>query len=326
MKMLFLMDPLEGVNPLKDTTYALMIGAARRGHETFYLPKDGISLHLGALVFDVEAVTATPDGEALFERQGAERLKGSEVDVVFIRTDPPFDAGYLHHTWLLDHAPDNLFVINNPSAVRTVNEKIWALQFTDLVPPSLVTQSIAEATAFLAEQGKIVAKPTDGFGGKGVFIVGQGDTNAGVVFETLTDDGKQAMIAQAYVPEAKVGDKRILLLNGEPLGAVLRVHSKEDHRNNFFAGGKAVATEITDHERAMIEVLRPHLVRMGLYFVGIDVIGDYLIEVNVTSPTCLQEMNSLYTVRLEDRVLDFVEDRVKEQRGNASSNKDTTRA
>ena len=318
MNFLFLMNPLESVQRLKDTTYAFMIGAVRRGHRVYYVPLDGVSLLDGGLQFDVEEVAPTPEAVAPFERRGVRRMAAGEADALFIRTDPPFDAKYLIHTWLLDHAPPGLYVMNDPAGVRAVNEKVWALQFTDLVPPSLVTQSAELARVFLAEHEVVVAKPTDGFGGQGVFVVRDGEPNTNVILETLTDKGQDAIIVQRFIPEAEAGDKRILLLAGEPLGAVLRLHGKEDHRNNFFAGGQPHPAELTDLDREIIDELAPHLRALGLAFVGIDVIGDYLIEVNVTSPTCLQEMNRLYSVRLEDRVVEYVEQQVQSRRGPSS--------
>ncbi len=318
MNFLFLMDPLESVHRLKDTTYAFMTGAARYGHTVHYLPLDGISLLDGRLHFDAEEVVPTPDGPELFERKGAAPMLDDAADALFIRTDPPFDENYLVHTWLLDHAPASLVILNDPAGIRTVNEKIWALRFTHLVPPSLVTPSEERARAFIAEHGTVVAKPTGGHGGKGVFVIREGEPNANVILETLMKKGREAVIIQKYVPEAVAGDKRILLLAGEPLGAVLRLHGEEDHRNNFFAGGTAHPAELTDLDREIIDTLAPHLRALGLAFVGIDVIGETLIEVNVTSPTCLQEMNRLYTLQLEDRVIEYVERQVQLKRGTQS--------
>ena len=310
MKMAFLMNPLGSVNPAKDTTYRFMLGASRRGHDVHFVPSAGVSLVDGEVVFDTLSVTPREDPEHPFVENGPVSLAGADVDAVFIRTDPPFDATYLMHTWLLDHLPPRVFVMNDPGAVRTVNEKIWALQFTDLVPTSLVAAEIARIEQFLTDHGSIVVKPTDGYGGEGVFIVRAGDKNARVIFETLTSNGRVPVIAQEFVPESEVGDKRILLLDGEPLGAVLRVHSEADHRNNFFAGGTACPVELGARDHVIIDALRPHLLSLGLHFVGIDVIGEFLIEVNVTSPTCLQEMNQLYGLQLEDRVIEFVEHQV----------------
>jgi glutathione synthase len=234
-------------------------------------------------------------------------LSEDEVDALFIRTNPPFDAAYLMNTWLLDRLPKRIPIINSPEGIRTVNEKIWATQFTSIIPRTLVTRHEEDFLNFLEEEKDIVLKPTDGYGGKSVFRIRAGETNQNVIFETMSQTGKKEVILQSYLPEAEVGDKRILLLNGEPLEALLRVHPATDHRNNLGVGGHAEPTEITTEDEKIIEVLKPELRRLGLYFVGIDVIGGKLIEVNVTSPTCLQAMNHLYGEKLEVEVIDFVE-------------------
>lgn len=320
MNFVFLMDPLETVNVHKDTSFIFMVGAVRRGHRVFYLPSGGLSIDRGRVVFDALEVTphadlgSSPGGP--FERGMWRELTDDDVDAVFIRTDPPFDATYLMNTWLLDHLPRRVVTVNEASSVRTVNEKVWAVRFTELMPPTVVTRHRRRFDAFRREHGKVVAKPTDGKGGEGVFIIEPGDKNAAVVFETLTHNGRREVLVQQYVPEAEAGDKRILLLNGQFLGAVLRVHGSEDHRNNFFAGGKPYPAELTARDERIIETLRPHLRKLGLHFVGIDVLGDYLIEVNVTSPTCLQEANRFADppLHLEDKVVDYVEQLVEQRR------------
>ena len=241
-------------------------------------------------------------------------LTDQSVDAVFVRNDPPFDQQYLMNTWLLDRLSHHIPVINSPRGLRTVNEKIWASQFTSIVPRTLVTRDRADMMRFIAKEKDVIAKPTDAFGGQMVFRVKKNDSNINVILEALTQRGTREIILQQYIPAAVKGDKRILLLNGEPLGAVLRVHAPGEHRNNFFAGGKPVAAKITPRDKEIISILKPHLQRLGLYFVGIDVIGDYLIEVNVTSPTCLQEMNRLYKKHLENQVIDFVEDLIAKRK------------
>lgn len=303
----FLMDPLESVVFEKDTTYALMCEVSRRGFPVYYLPKGGLFLDQNQVWFKALRVTATAEKSRLFIEHDWERFSQDSVAAVFVRTDPPFDADYLMHTWLLDRLPASIPVINKPAGIRTVNEKIWATQFSELIPPTMVTRHKEEALHFLATHGDSVVKPTDGFGGASVFKMNLGDPNVRVIIETMTDQGDREVILQKFVPEAAQGDKRILLLNGTILGAVLRVHGKDDHRNNFFSGGKPQATEVTPRDREIVTCLKPHLQALGLDFVGIDVMGDYLIEVNVTSPTCLQEMNRLYNVRLEAQVIDFAE-------------------
>jgi len=229
------------------------------------------------------------------------------VDVIFIRSDPPFDEQYLLNTWLLDLLPERIVIINKPSGIRTANEKIWATQFPSLVPRTLVTRRRDDILDFLSKEKKIIIKPTNSFGGQSVFLIDENDTNKNVILETVTGNFKQEVIAQQFIEDADKGDKRILLLDGEILGAVLRVHKKGEHRNNFFSGGKPVAVNITKRDEKIVTVLKPFLQKLGLYFVGIDILGDYLIEVNVTSPTCLQEMNRLYDVQLEEKLIDWAE-------------------
>ena len=310
MRYLFLMDPLETVKIKKDTSFAFMEAAHERGHGVFYVPKGGIYLQDGEVFFHTVAVTPQRVAEQPFVVGASATLAAGQVDALFIRPDPPFDDEYLMNTWLLDQAKRHTFVINDPAGVRTVNEKIWATQFTDFTPRTLVTRRQEDYAAFLAEEQEIIVKPTNGHGGKSVFHVRAGDLNANVVFETLTNLGEIEVVVQAYLPAAREGDKRILLLDGDYLGAVLRVHSESDHRNNFFAGGTAQAADITPREQAIMAVLKPHLQALGLHFVGIDIIGDYLVEVNVTSPTGIQEASDFAGVRLADRVIDFVEAQV----------------
>jgi glutathione synthase len=266
------------------------------------------------LWFDVTEVIPQVNPEAPFSIVQSLRLPQNDVDAVFIRTDPPFDAEYLMNTWLLDLLPTSIPVINRPAGIRNVNEKLWTTQFTDLVPSTLVTRSRNHFKDFLARHGEVIVKPTDGFGGTGIFRVRHGDTNASVIFETMSQHGALELIIQDYVPAAEVGDKRIILLDGEPLGAILRVHGDDDHRNNFFAGGRPEATTITENDQRIIDTLAPHLKRLGLHFVGIDVIGDYLIEVNVTSPTCLQEINAVDGGHHERTVIERIEKMVHDGR------------
>ena len=314
MNFIFLMDPLENVVMEKDTTFILMLGAHNKGHSVYFLPKDGITLKNGKLLFHTVKVTPQAISHEPFVIEHSVVLSDDQVHAVFIRTDHPFDNAYLMTTWLLNRLPKHIVVINDPSGIRTVNEKIWATQFTSVVPPTIVSSNKHDLLAFLKEEPDAIAKPTDGYGGQSVFHIHPGHGNTNVILETLTDRWSKEIIIQRYIPDAKDGDKRILLLNGDPLGAVLRKHSDDDHRNNFFAGGKPLATQITKRDLEIIALLKPELQKLGLYFVGIDIIGNYLIEVNVTSPTVLQEMNRLYNVTLENKVIEFVERSIEDQK------------
>ncbi len=307
MNFVFLMDPLSTVIMEKDTSFILMLGSHRRGHKVYFLPDGGITRLNGQSQFHVTEVTPQQVAGKPFIENRSIVLKETDIHAVFVRSDPPFDAQYLLNTWLLDLLPKNIPVINRPSGIRTVNEKIWVTQFTKIIPPTLVGRNRKDLLDFLNQQKNIVAKPTSGHGGQSVFHVQSGGANANVILETLTHNWQKDIILQKFVPESKNGDKRILLLDGEPLGAVLRIHAEDDHRNNFFAGGKPLRAEINARDKEIITVLKPRLQELGLYLVGIDVIGEYLIEVNVTSPTGLQEINKLCGIRGEDKILDFVE-------------------
>ena len=307
MKFLFLMDPLETVAMEKDTTFILMVGADERGHDVYFLAEDGIALKDGKVHFHVIKVKPQLIAHEPFIEEHAATLTQDEVHAVFVRPDPPVDEQYLMNTWLLDQLPPRVLVINRPSGIRTVNEKIWAAQFTDITPKTVISCKRHDLLDFIAKEKNVIAKPTNAFGGHAVFHIKPGDTNTKVILENLSRCWSVPVVLQRYVPDAESGDKRILLLNGEPLGAVLRVHEEGDHRNNLFAGGEPHAAQLTPRDNQIIGILKGHLLRLGLYFVGIDIIGGLLIEVNVTSPTCMQEMNRLYNVALQKKVIDFVE-------------------
>lgn len=312
MNFIFLMNPLETVNVKKDTTLMLMLASHQKGHRVYFLPQGGIVLKDNRVFFQTTEVLPQYDQQKPFMKKKSTILSQGEVDCVFIRTDPPFDEQYLLDTWLLDRLPKSVVVINSPNGIRTVNEKLWVTQFSNLIASTLVSRQKTEILDFLDTHQEVVLKPTDGYGGQSIFYLRHGEKNNHVIIETLTQRGQRYVIAQQYVPEAQDGDKRILLLAGDLLGAVLRLHPQDDHRNNFFAGGKPLPAQITKRDQQIIRTLKPALKKLGLYLVGIDIIGEYLIEVNVTSPTCLQEINRLYDTHLEMKVVAFAEGLVKD--------------
>ncbi|MCB1199897.1 MAG: glutathione synthase [Leptospiraceae bacterium] len=318
MKFVFLVDPLAGLKISKDTSYVLMLAAVERGHEAWVVFANSFVLRAGKLVLKAERVTPTDNKSEPFLFHEKRELKADEINAFLIRTDPPFDAKYLTHTWFLDYLPEEIPVINSTLGLRSVNEKIWAAQFNDVTPITEITCDLTDFQKFLQEHKKIAVKPANGFGGASVFLTEVEDKNANVIFETLSAQGKEYVILQKYLPAATEGDKRILLLDGEPLGAILRMHSETDHRNNFAAGGKALPAEITPRELEIIEKLKPYLNKLDLFFVGIDIIGETLIEVNVTSPTCLREMISAYGKRLDLQVIEAIEHRTQ-AKNNAHS-------
>lgn len=303
MNILFLMKPYASINYEKDTSFILMKGAEKRGHNVYYLPQGGISIDEGKAFFDVEELRCNNPLSIIKKT----KLTDAEVDVIFVRTDPPFDTLYQTDTLLLDRLPKHIRIVNSPNGLRSVNEKIFATQFSDLIPPTLITAKKSAIHAFLRKHGSIVLKPTNGFGGEGIFKLTPSSANINVICELLTHNETTPIIAQAFIEDAEEGDKRILLLEGEPLGALLRVHNDTDHRNNFFSGGHEQPCKITQRDHEIITAIKPKLLEYGLFFVGIDIIGNFLIEINITSPTCLQEMNRLYNVSLENSVIEALE-------------------
>ncbi|OED35382.1 hypothetical protein AB834_04645 [PVC group bacterium (ex Bugula neritina AB1)] len=298
-------DPLL-LNPLKDTSLALMKEVSFRGDKVYALIPKGLSVLDGVVRFRVQPVNVTDEWAVEVDSREV-CFTDEDVDFFVIRKDPPFDEDYLCQTWLLDLLEKKVCVTNNPSGLRSVNEKIWVNQFKDLTPKTLITSSLEDYMSFLAEHKFVVLKPYNGFGGQGVTFIHHEDKNAKVLFEYSSYQGERLVVVQKFLKKAPEGDKRVLLLNGEILQSVLRKNEQGDYRHNFMAGGSAFACDVTAKEKDAIDQLRPFLKSQGLHFVGLDFIGEYLIEVNVTSPTCLREMNLLYDTKLEVNVVDFFE-------------------
>ena len=309
--MAFVMDPPAAIDPDADTTFALMLEAQARGHRVLYVdPAD--------LGVDGERVRATARPLELRRVRGNHCDVGEarlvhldgEVDVAFQREDPPVDAAYVVTTQILSLCRRTL-VLNRPEGILAANEKLYALHFPELMAETLVTRHIAELRDFMGKLGgEMVVKPLDGRGGEGVFHVHNADRNRGSILEQATNFGTRRAMAQRYLPEVARGDKRILLLDGEVLGALLRVPSPEELRANLHVGGRAERATLSDVDRRIVERIAPRLRSDGLFFVGIDVIGDRLTEVNVTSPTGIQEMGRLDGVAYEATVIDRVEARL----------------
>ena len=308
MRHLFIVDPLPGLNVTADTTVAFMRAAARRGHEVFSCEVGEILASEGRPVAHVVPTTLRP-GDAPWYATGEPTTRAlAEFDVVWMRKDPPYDLNYFYAAHLLSLAEDDTLVVNSGRGLREVSEKLFVVRFPDLTPASLVSRRIDDLLAFRARLGgEMIVKPLDGCGGEGVFHLTPDDRNARALLELATRHGTHYQVAQRYIPEIRNGDKRIILLEGEPIGAVLRVPEPGETRANFHAGGSAQRAEITERDREICDRLRPALLEQGILFAGIDVIGEWLTEVNVTSPTGICEINALDGVRLEEQVLDRVE-------------------
>jgi len=312
MKFLFVMDPLSRIQIAGDTTFALMLEAQARSHEIWFCEPRHLGLEHDrpiAACWPVTARRVTGD-HYLLGPQGSQPLE--HFDAVFMRKDPPFDLDYYFATLLLERARGKTLLINDPRGLRESNEKLAVLNFPKLTPPMVVTREATRLRSFLAEQGgEMVVKPLDASGGFGVFHVRQGDPNTGSILEQATNLGRRWTVAQRYLPEVRQGDKRILLVDGEPLCAVLRVPAPDDARGNLHVGARPMPTTLDDRDRAIIDALAPHLRGNGFFFVGLDVIGGWLTEINVTSPTGILEANTLHHAHYETRVLEMIEEKVK---------------
>jgi glutathione synthase len=316
MRFAFIMDPIQKVLIDKDTTFVFMLEAQARGHEVYYMEMGDLFIDQTTAMGCAKRITVRREAGSHFSFQGEQTERLGMFNAVFMRKDPPFDIAYLHATQLLDLAQQQgAFVLNHPAGLRAANEKLYALQFPEVIPPTLVSQNAQQLKNFLSEMGgEMIIKPIDGHGGAGIFYVQRDDRNLNSILETATRDGREAIIAQRYLPEVRQGDKRLIVLNGEPLGCTLRVPRADEHRGNIHVGGTCVKAEVTPRDLEICRRLAPKLRKEGLYFVGLDIIGDYLTEVNVTSPTGVQEINTLNNVCLEAHVIDFVEHKLVEPR------------
>lgn len=316
MKFLFVMDPIEHVLPDKDTTFVFMLEAQKRGHDIHYTLVDDMYVRAGtprAKVWDVSVRRPTEDNSTHGTIGEHTDVELDTFDAIFMRKDPPFDMRFFYSTHVLGLVdPAKSLVVNKPSGLRDANEKLYALHFPSVIPETLVTCDMNRLKDFVAEMGgDAIIKPLDGAGGAGIFHLRLDDRNLNSILEYATDEGRRTIMAQRYIPEVRVGDKRLIVLDGEPLGAVLRVPRHDDTRSNIHVGGTVEKAEVTNRDREIVATLAPRLKQDGLYFVGLDIIGDWLTEVNVTSPTGVQEINNLDDACLEADVIDFVEQRVK---------------
>lgn len=310
LRMAFVMDPVGTINVEKDTTYVLMLEAQAREHEVYYLELKDLYVK-NAKAYGSAARISLKRGADYYKLGGSETVEMETFDAVWMRKDPPFNQDYIYATYILSLIdPGKTKVINDPRGIRESNEKLYTLYFPEWIPSSVVTKDIGQLSKFLTEAGgEIVVKPLDGHGGEGVFYVREGDRNSNVILETITNFGKQYVLAQKFIKEVSEGDKRIILLNGEPLGAVLRVPKPGgEFRCNFHSGGSPAKSELTGRDLKICKALSRRLRKDGLYFVGIDVIGGYITEINTTSPTGVQEINRLNGVKLEEDVIDFAEE------------------
>ena len=311
MRFLFVMDPAETMHPAKDTSFAFLRSARRRGHDCFHCLSRNVSNEARSVRARARPIGVS-DAPPHVTLGDEETLELAELDAVFVRKDPPFDSAYLHLTHQLDLVKERVLVVNDPRGIRDANEKLFAFHFSEWMPRSLVTARPADVVAFVeAVGGQAVLKPIDGAGGAGVVVLRSDDRNTRSLADVWTEEGKRLTLVQEYEPQVRVGDKRVIVLDGVAIGAILRVPREDDVRANIHAGGNVQPTELTPRERELVAAVGPRLSAHGLYFVGLDLIGERLIEVNVTSPTGIQELSRFSGRPVEDDVIAWVEARAR---------------
>jgi glutathione synthase len=303
------MDPIESIDIDADSTFALALEAQARGHALFHYLPNNLVLREGRVRAKVSALSVKRERHAHYQLGTPELLDLASLDVILMRQDPPFDMSYITATHLLEHLHPQTLVVNDPVHVRNAPEKLYVTHFQQLMPPTVIASDRDQILEFRAEHGDIIIKPLFGNGGAGVFHITREDENLNALLEMFTQLYREPVIAQRYLPEIRNGDKRIILIDGEPAGAINRVPPKGEARSNLHVGGKAMPSTLTNRDREICEAIGPALKEKGLIFVGIDVIGDYLTEINVTSPTGIQQIDRFDNVNLSARIWDSIEAR-----------------
>ncbi|WP_254806939.1 glutathione synthase [Xanthomonas campestris] len=303
------MDPIASIKIAKDTTFAMLLEAQRRGHRLHYVRPGGLSLHEGRAVAQVAPLSVREDKASWFTLGAFTELVFGPGQVVLMRKDPPVDAEFIYNTQVLAVAQRaGAQVVNDPQGLRDYNEKLAALLFPQCCPPTLVSRDAAALKAFVLAHGQAVLKPLDGMGGRSIFRSGTGDPNLNVILETLTDGGRKLTLAQRFIPDITAGDKRILLVDGEPVDYCLaRIPQGDEFRGNLAAGGRGEGRPLSERDRWIAAQVGPEMKRRGMRFVGLDVIGDYLTEVNVTSPTCVRELDAQFGLNIAGLLFDAIE-------------------
>ena len=313
LKLGMVMDPIESISAYKDSSLAMLLAASARGWSLHYMELNDLYIRDGMTRARTQDLQVRDDNNDWFSLGESQDIALHELDVLIMRKDPPFNMEFVYATYLLQRAEERgLMVINRPASLRDCNEKMFTAWFPELCPTTLVCREHRLLREFLAEHGDIVVKPLDGMGGASIFRVKSDDSNVGVIFETLTNHETRFAMAQKYIPEIIHGDKRILLIDGEPIPyGLARVPAKGELRGNLAAGAKGVGAPLTEREYEICRQVGPALRERGLLFVGLDVIGDYLTEINVTSPTCIRELDGLYNLDVAGQLMDAIANKIK---------------
>lgn len=312
-RLLVVMDPIEHIKPAKDSTLAMLLAAQSKGWQVLYAELGSLYLRDGVAWGRVAPLRVFDAAERWFERLDAQAMPLGDCDVILMRKDPPFDTEYIYATYILERAQlQGALVVNRPDGLRDMNEKVYTAWFPECCAPTLITRDMADMAQFLREQGRAVCKPLEGMGGKSIFVLEQGDKNRNVVFETLTDYGRRYAIVQRYLPEIVThGDCRVILVDGEPVPfALQRMPDAADNRGNLAAGATAHSRPLNDRDRWLCAQIGPRLAELGMLFVGLDVIGDYVTEINVTSPTGIRELNKKHALDIGSMLMAAIEKRL----------------
>jgi len=316
IKLAVVMDPIKSINFKKDTTLAMLNAAQKKGWQLFYIEQDGLYLEDGKAMAIMQDLSVKMDPQNFYTLGPQSRQSLATVDVILMRKDPPFNREFIYSTYILEQAErEGVLVVNKPQALRDFNEKVSATLFPQCCTPVLVSRKKELLQDFYKAQKDVIFKPLDGMGGTGIFRIKPGDPNVSVIIETLTEYGKRQIMAQTFIPEITSGDKRILMIDGESVGVALaRLPALNETRGNLAAGGTAKGVELSDRDRWICDQVGPTLKEHGLLFVGLDVIGDYLTEVNVTSPTCIRELDEIFNLDIAGDLMNCIEQKLQQLR------------
>ena len=309
------MDPISGINIKKDSSFAMLLAAQKRGWDIYYMEQKDLFTNNDIPMAHLQSLKVEENTEHWFTLSDTKVQELSSLDIILMRKDPPFDLEYIYSTYILEHAERlGTIVVNSPAALRNVNEKFFITHFPECIAPTQVSRNMDFLLNFIAKHGDTIIKPLDGMGGQGIFRVSASDPNTKVILETITKNETSYVMAQKYLPEISAGDKRILLINGEPVPYVLaRIPAEGEFRGNLACGGRGKGLELSKRDRWICQRVGPKLREMGLFFVGLDVIGDYLTEINITSPTCIRELDSLYNINISEQLMGVLEKYKQEQ-------------
>ncbi len=304
-----LMDPIQHIQVYKDSTFAMLLEAQRRGWDIWYMEQGDVVLRDNQVIAQAEHLAIIDQDEGWFEFGRSREIRLADLDVILMRKDPPFDMQYIYTTYLLELSGS--LVVNSTQSLRDANEKLSTAWFPQCCTPTLVASQAQQFVNFIDEQEDVIVKPLDGMGGASIFRIKKQDPNTNVILETLTQHGNRFIMAQRFIPEITAGDKRILIIDGTPVPyALARIPQEGENRGNLAAGGSGIGVPLTERDFWICEQVAPELKRRGILFAGIDVIGDYLTEINITSPTCIRELDKIYNLNISAQLMDAIEEKL----------------